>query len=191
VIDIAFAALSLLVLLIPFLVIAVLIKLHDGGPVLYRAPRIGRNGKPFRLYKFRSMSVDADKVNKFVTTSDDDRVTPIGKWLRAKKVDELPQLINVLKGEMSLVGPRPESPKYVDLYTPTQRNVLQVRPGITSAASLAYRHEESMLAGGDWEEVYLTRILPDKLQLDLDYLERRTIGSDIRLILKTAKAIFD
>jgi len=118
-------------------------------------------------------------------------ITPVSRFLRRTKINELPQLINVLRGDMRLVRPRPEDPRYVALYTPEQRRVLTVRPGITSAASLAYRHEEQLLSGADWETVYRTRVLPDKLAIDLAYLARRTLGSDLKLILQTVAAMFD
>ena len=125
---------------------------------------------PFRLYKFRRMVSDADKQGPGITATGDSRITRVGRFLRRTKIDELPQLINVLSGDMSLVGPRPEDPRYVTLYTPEQRRVLAVRPGITSAASLAYRHEEQLLAGADWETVYREEVLPAKLAIDLEYL---------------------
>jgi lipopolysaccharide/colanic/teichoic acid biosynthesis glycosyltransferase len=188
--DILASFIGLLLLSPLFALVALALKLDSAGPVFYRAQRVGRNGVPFRLYKFRSMVVDADKRGPGITATGDARITRVGRFLRRTKIDELPQLINVLKGEMSLVGPRPEDPRYVALYTPEQRRVLAVRPGITSAASLAYRHEEQLLAGEDWETVYRTRVLPDKLAIDLAYLERRTFASDLKLILQTIVAIF-
>jgi len=188
--DILASFIGLLLLSPLFALVALALKLDSAGPVFYRAQRVGRNGVPFRLYKFRSMMVDADKRGPGITATGDARITRVGRFLRRTKIDELPQLINVLKGEMSLVGPRPEDPRYVALYTPEQRRVLAVRPGITSAASLAYRHEEQLLAGEDWETVYRTRVLPDKLAIDLAYLERRTFASDLKLILQTIVAIF-
>jgi lipopolysaccharide/colanic/teichoic acid biosynthesis glycosyltransferase len=155
-------ALSLagLVLLSPlFAILAVGVKMHDGGPVLYRARRVGRGGKEFSLLKFRSMIADADRRGLGLTVQGDPRVTPIGRLLRRTKLDELPQLLNVFRGEMSFVGPRPEDPRYVSRYTPEQRHVLDHRPGITSPASLAYRNEESLLGGEDGERVYVERIL--------------------------------
>jgi len=188
--DILASFIGLLLLSPLFALVALALKLDSAGPVFYRAQRVGRNGVPFRLYKFRSMVVDADKRGPGITATGDARITRVGRFLRRTKIDELPQLINVLKGEMSLVGPRPEDPRYVALYTPEQRRVLAVRPGITSAASLAYRHEEQLLAGEDWETVYRTRVLPDKLAIDLAYLERRTFASDLKLILQTIVAVF-
>ena len=191
VLDIVTAAVGL-VLLCPILLgIAVWIKLDSPGPVFYMANRVGQYSKAFRLYKFRSMRHHADKQGPGITTAGDARITRAGRFVRRTKLDELPQLINVLKGEMSLVGPRPEDPRYVALYTPSQRQVLNVRPGITSAASLAYRHEETMLTGPDWENIYRTQVLPDKLAIDLAYLEQRTLLTDLKLILRTISAIFN
>lgn len=174
-----------------FALVALWIKLDSPGPVFYRAERIGQGGLPFRLYKFRSMVVNADRQGPAITATGDARVTRVGRLLRRTKLDELPQLINVLWGDMSLVGPRPEDPRYVALYRPEQRRVLATRPGITSAASLAYRHEEQLLSGEDWESIYQTKVLPDKLAIDLAYLEQRTLGSDLKLILRTIAAVFD
>lgn len=186
------ASLAGLVILSPlFALIAVGIKLDSPGPVFYWSQRVGKGGRPFQLYKFRSMVADADRRGPGITVAGDPRITRVGRFLRRTKLDELPQLINVLKGDMSLVGPRPEDPRYVALYTPEQRRVLAVRPGITSAASLTYRHEEQLLSGGDWETVYRTRVLPDKLAIDLAYLEHRTLASDLKLILRTIVAVFE
>jgi len=187
--DVA-ASLAGLILLSPlFLLIAARIKLDSPGPVFYRAQRVGRGGVLFRLYKFRSMVAGADKRGPGITAAGDDRVTRVGRFLRRTKLDELPQLINVLTGDMSLVGPRPEDPRYVALYTPQQLKVLAVRPGITSAASLTYRHEEQLLAGPDWEKVYREQVLPAKLAVDLAYLEHRSLRQDVFLILRTIQAM--
>ncbi len=183
--DLIASAIGLMLLSSLFLILAILVKLTSPGPVFYRALRVGKNGRHFYLYKFRTMQAGADKVGPAITASGDRRVTSLGRVLRRTKLDELPQLINVLKGEMSLVGPRPEDPRYVALYTPEQRQVLNVRPGITSAASLSYRHEEDVLAGQDWETIYRQQVMPAKLALDLSYLARRTFWSDLRLIMQT------
>ncbi len=183
--DMAGAAIGLIALSPLFAAISVAIKRHDGGPVFYRAARVGKGGKLFKLYKFRTMVTDADRLGPGITASGDNRITPIGKWLRRTKLDELPQLINVLLGDMSLVGPRPEDPRYVALYTEEQRRVLNARPGITSAASLAYRHEEQMLSGPDWETRYRNEVMPAKIAVDLEYLAQRNLFSDLRLILRT------
>ncbi|MFV9504446.1 MAG: sugar transferase [Oscillochloridaceae bacterium umkhey_bin13] len=188
--DLLGAGLGLLGLAPILLVLACAIRMSDRGPILYQAVRVGRHGQTFRLFKFRTMVVDAARFGPGITASGDRRITPLGRWLRRTKLDELPQLLNVLRGEMSLVGPRPEDPRYVALYTAEQRRVLTVRPGITSAASLHYRHEERLLAGNDWEQYYRETVMPAKLALDLAYLERRTLFSDLRLILRTLQALF-
>lgn len=184
--DVIISGVALLMLSPLLATIAVACRLQDGGPALYRANRIGRQGKPFQLLKFRSMYVGADRQGPGITTAGDTRVTPLGKWLRSTKLDELPQLINVLRGEMSLVGPRPEDPRYVAIYSAEQRRVLDYPPGLTGAASLEFSDEESHLQGDDWEESYRSRILPAKLDLDLQYLQRRTLRSDALLIARTA-----
>jgi lipopolysaccharide/colanic/teichoic acid biosynthesis glycosyltransferase len=183
-------ALAGLAVLAPVLgVIAVLIVRASPGPVLYRAQRIGRGGRPFFLLKFRTMIVDADRQGPGLTLAGDARITSIGRWLRRTKLDELPQLFNVLKGEMSLVGPRPEDPRYVDYYTPEQRQLFTVAPGITSLASLRYRAEEHLLTGPNWEGIYLTQILPHKLEIELEYLRTRNLLTDFGIILRTALAL--
>jgi lipopolysaccharide/colanic/teichoic acid biosynthesis glycosyltransferase len=189
-VDVVAALAGLIVLSPLFLALAVAIKRDSPGPVFYKARRVGRNGREFLLYKFRSMVADADRRGPGITAEGDQRVTKTGRFLRRTKLDELPQLINVLRGDMSLVGPRPEDPRYVALYTPEQQAVLQVRPGITSAASLAYRHEEQLLSGPDWEQVYRTEVMPSKLAIDLAYLSRRTLASDLQLVLQTVLAMF-
>ncbi len=190
VLDIVASLVGLIMLSPLFICLAALIKLDSPGPVFYRALRVGKDGKLFYLYKFRSMVVDAERSGPKITTRGDARVTRVGRFLRRSKLDELPQLINVLKGDMSLVGPRPEDPRYVALYTTEQLRVLTVRPGITSAASLAYRDEEQLLTGENWETVYREEVLPHKLAIDLAYLEQRTLLSDLKLILKTIAAMF-
>lgn len=188
--DVVAAAAGLILLSPLLLALALAIKLDSSGPVFYSARRVGRYGREFRLYKFRSMVADADRHGPAITAAGDRRITRVGRFLRRTKLDELPQLINVLKGEMSLVGPRPEDPRYVALYTSEQRQVLEARPGITSAASLAFRHEEQLLAGPDWETRYREHVLPTKLTIDLDYLAQRTLASDLRLVMQTILAMF-
>ena len=173
-----------------FYLVTLLIKFTSPGPVFYRGLRVGKSGKLFRVFKFRSMVMDAHNLGPGITAEDDSRITLIGRILRCTKIDELPQLINVLKGDMSLVGPRPEDPRYVVQYTPEQREIFKVRPGITSAASLAYRHEEEILSGPDWERIYCTEVLPAKLAIDLDYLYKRTFFSDLFLIIRTIFSLF-
>jgi len=181
-----------LVLLSPlFLSIAMLSKLFSSGPVFYRQDRVGKGGRTFSILKFRTMQVDADKVGPHITVEGDLRITRLGRLLRFCKLDELPQLWNVLKGDMSLVGPRPEVPCYVAGYTEGQRLVLRVRPGITDAASLAYRHEEQLLAHHpDPERYYRQVVLCDKLELNLAYLDQISFGHDLSLILRTVWSIF-
>lgn len=187
--DMVVALVGLISLSPLWLLIAISLVLDSPGPLFYRAHRVGKDGNLFYLYKFRSMVTDADRRGPAITAAGDARVTRVGRVLRKTKLDELPQLLNVLRGEMSLVGPRPEDPRYVALYTPEQRQVLQVRPGITSAASLAFRHEEALLTGVDWETTYRTQVLPSKLAIDLDYLRQRTLRSDLRLIMHTIAAM--
>lgn len=185
------ASASGLIFLSPlFLIVSLLITLTSRGPVFYRGMRVGKNGKPFRLYKFRTMVVDAEKRGPGITAVGDSRITAVGRCLRDYKIDELPQLINVFKGEMALVGPRPEDPRYVEHYTEEQRKVLEVRPGITSLASLRYRSEETVLVGPQWEQIYVKRVLPDKLAIDLEYLKKKTAWTDLGIILKTLLAVF-
>lgn len=180
------ASLIGLILFSPLLlIIGVLVKATSEGPIFYRANRVGRFGKPFKLYKFRSMVVDADKIGPGVTGAVDPRITSVGRFLRKTKLDELPQLINVFGGDMSMVGPRPEDPRYVALYTDEQRRVLTVRPGITSPASVRYRDEEAMLIGDDWEKHYIEIVMPAKLVLDVEYAQNSTFWRDLALILVT------
>jgi lipopolysaccharide/colanic/teichoic acid biosynthesis glycosyltransferase len=176
-----------LTLLAPlFLLVAVAVKLGDGGPVFYLQQRVGRHGRPFRILKFRTMAPGADQRGLPITTDRDARVTRVGKWLRAWKLDELPQLANVLVGDMGLVGPRPEVPRYVALYTPEQARVLSLRPGITDPASIAYRSESQLLRHcQDPEAYYIQTLLPDKLRINLAYAARAGFWSNLRIILAT------
>jgi lipopolysaccharide/colanic/teichoic acid biosynthesis glycosyltransferase len=184
--DIVASAIGLLVLWPVFLVIAVLIKLEDGGPVFYRQERIGYKGRLFKIWKFRTMVVNADKLGKPLTVGRDPRITRVGYWLRKFKLDELPQLLNVLLGEMSLVGPRPEVPQYVALYTPEQRRVLDLVPGITDPASIKFANEAELLAeASDPEKFYIEHIMPTKIRLNMEYASHATLWSDILVILKT------
>jgi lipopolysaccharide/colanic/teichoic acid biosynthesis glycosyltransferase len=178
---------GILFLLPVFAAIAFSVKVCDGGPVLYLSKRIGKSGRLFDIYKFRTMVTNADSVGGKVTVSGDPRVTPVGRLLRRYKLDELPQLLNVLKGDMSLVGPRPEDPRYIIYYTQEQRKLLRSRPGITSPASVHYRNEETLLRGRDWEQDYTQYILPHKLNMELQYLPRRTMWTDMAIVLKTLR----
>ena len=186
--DLVVAAAGLLILSPLFALLAAAVKLSSRGPVFHRGERVGRGGRPFELYKFRSMRVG--EAGPHITRAGDSRITAIGRLLRRTKLDELPQLINVLRGDMSLVGPRPEAPRYVALYDAEQRRILSVRPGITSPASLRYRSEEAQLVGDDWERLYVEEIMPAKLRIDLDYIGRRTLASDLRVIAGTVAALF-
>ena len=188
--DIAASALGLIVLSPLLVLVALAIKLDSAGPVFYRATRVGKDSNLFRLVKFRSMKAGADQQGPGITTARDARITQVGRFIRLSKLDELPQLWNVLIGQMSIVGPRPEDPRYVALYTEEQRQVLTVRPGITSPASLAYRHEEQMLHGDNWEQRYVEEVLPAKLAVDLEYARHPTLWQDILIIGKTLIVLF-
>lgn len=188
--DIVVSAAALCVLWPVLLLIALAIVVDDPGPVFYRQVRVGRGGKPFRIFKFRTMVVDADKKGLSITVGRDSRITRVGAFLRKTKLDELAQLLNVLMGQMSFVGPRPEVPRYVELYTPYQRQVLLVRPGITDYASIAYRNENDLLAGAkDPERMYIETVMPDKIELNMKYLREISPLADVRLILKTIIAV--
>lgn len=180
-----------LVLLAPlFLGIALLVKVADGGPVFYRQVRAGYRGRPFRLWKFRTMIPDAEKRGPPITVGSDSRITRVGVLLRRFKLDELPQVFNVLVGEMSLVGPRPEVPRYVRRYTREQRRVLDLVPGVTDPASLRYRQEATLLGQtADPERRYLEDVLPEKIRLSLDYAARATRWSDLWIVLRTLGAL--
>ena len=181
-IDIMLALIGLVFASPVLAVIAALVRIKDGRPVIYRAERVGQHGRLFHLYKFRTM---VPSSGSSVTVWADPRVTRLGQNLRRMKLDELPQLLNVLLGDMSFVGPRPEDPSYVALYTEEQRKVLTAKPGITGVAALEYSDEESLLRGDDWEETYRERIMPAKLKLEADYLARRTAWTDARLVVRT------
>jgi lipopolysaccharide/colanic/teichoic acid biosynthesis glycosyltransferase len=187
----AFASAIALMLLFPlFIVVSLLIKLTSAGPIFFSQRRVGRDGRLFRIVKFRSMRDGADKQGPAITAHGDLRITPLGTVLRLAKIDELPQLWNVLKGEMSLVGPRPELPRYVDHYSATQRTVLTVRPGMTDPASIKYAREELDLGeNADAERFYANVILPDKLNLNLQYIEKVTLFRDLSLLSKTVIAV--
>ena len=181
-----------LVVFAPLLaIIAYRIKRFDGGPVLYAGNRVGRFGRPFGMYKFRSMVLNADQIGGSSTPDDDPRITPVGKFLRRYKLDELPQLLNVVKGDMSLVGPRPQVQWAVDLYTPEQREVLTVRPGITDYASVRFPNEGEILKGStDPDRDYMEKIHPEKMRLSLEYVRNRSLLTDFKVLAQTAAAIF-
>ncbi|HEY3282035.1 MAG TPA: sugar transferase [Armatimonadota bacterium] len=182
--DVVASLLGLLLLSPLLLLVGLLVRLTSPGPALFSQERVGRGGRTFRILKFRSMRPSAE--GPLVTSSGDSRVTPIGRLLRKTKMDELPQLINVLLGQMSLVGPRPEVPHYVKLYNERQRAVLAARPGITGPCQIEYCDEEAVLAAApDPEAAYRDKVLPAKLEIDLRYLQRRTVLTDLGILYRT------
>lgn len=184
--DLGAALLGLVVLAPVFAAVALAIASSSPGPVFFRQERVGRDGRMFRIFKFRTMRQDAEAHGAQLTVEGDPRITSVGRFLRASKIDELPQLINVVTGEMALVGPRPEVPRYVALYSDEQRRVLTVRPGITDPASIEYRDENAVLAAADDPEAaYVHEVMPHKLAINLEYLHRRTLATDIGVILST------
>ncbi|QNM97361.1 sugar transferase [Chitinimonas koreensis] len=190
--DLLLAVPAALLLLLPMLLIGCAVRLDSPGPALFRQQRIGRHGRPFAILKFRTMRHGAEGQGPAVTAGGDDRITRCGRWLRRHKLDELPQLFNVIGGSMSLVGPRPEVPRYVERYPAASRAlILSVPPGITARAALAYRDEEALLAGADdAERCYLERVLPAKLALDEDYVRNRSLAGDCRILLDTLLALY-
>jgi len=187
--DITIALIGLIILAPVFAVIAILIKLDSPGPVFFRGKRVGQYGKMFYILKFRSMVPDAPQKGAAITCNDDPRITRTGRFLRKTKLDELPSLVNVLKGEMSLVGPRPEAPTWVEHYTPQQRVVLTVKPGITGLAQIKYRNEEALLSRANLETEY-PQIMNDKLNIDLNYVKNRSFLLDTRILLETVMVLF-
>ena len=188
--DIFFSALGLIMLFPFFVVFYLLIRIESKGGAFYIQERIGKNGKPFGLYKFRTMRVGSDTEGLLTVGERDSRITRIGYILRKTKIDELPQLLNVLKGDMSLVGPRPEVRKYTDLYTEEQRKVLSVRPGITDYASIEYVNENELLSkADDPERMYIEEVMPDKIKLNMKYLKHYTVGEYFRIIFLTFKSL--
>lgn len=191
--DIIFSLFGLMLVSPLFLVIAVLIKIESPGQVFYCGERAGKNGKLFKMFKFRSMVINAEKLGGPSTSADDSRLTKFGKFLRKRNLDELPQLLNILKGEMSFVGPRPEVPSEVETYDEeTKRIILSVKPGLTDLATLENIHEEEILKGSaDPHQAYRELIQPQKLKLAKEYVKNRSFWLDIKIILKTLKsAIF-
>jgi lipopolysaccharide/colanic/teichoic acid biosynthesis glycosyltransferase len=186
--DIVFSAIGVSVLFLPCLFIAFLVCIDSRGPIFFRQQRVGKDAKIFRIIKFRTMIVQSELPGLSITVASDSRITRFGKYLRKYKIDEFPQLLNVLLGDMSFVGPRPEVPKYVQLYTEEQRQILKVKPGITDAASLKYRDESSLFEGmANPEEYYKTVILPDKIRLSLDYSMKSNIlkaSTNPKLVLR-------
>ncbi|MGW8308454.1 MAG: sugar transferase [Achromobacter pulmonis] len=189
--DIIVSLSGLIVLSPLFLVVAVAIKRDTPGPVFYRQVRVGKDGKPFRIHKFRSMAVSSGNDTKEITVGGDTRITRTGAWIRHWKLDELPQLIDVLTGDMSVVGPRPEVPRYVELYPDAARRVvLSVKPGITDLASIRFRHENDLLAqSSDPERAYRESVLPEKLRLQQEYVRTQSFIGDLRILIATVSAI--
>lgn len=188
--DIVVAIISLIVLAPLFIIIMILIKIDDGGPVFYIQERVGRGFQTFKLLKFRTMVVEGDKKGLLITRHDDQRITRVGKILRKYKIDELPQLINIIKGDMSIVGPRPEMKKYVDLFKEEYKSILKVRPGLTDYATIEFRNEEEILGKFyDPEQAYINVILPNKIELSRKYVNEAGLITDILIIAKTIKAI--
>ncbi len=184
--DIFFSIIGLVILLPFFIIIALIIVINSRGPVFYRQVRVGLNGRDFKLFKFRSMRVDSDKGSLLTIGGRDNRITSVGYFIRKYKIDELPQLINVLLGNMSLVGPRPEVRKYVNLYSPEQLKVLSVKPGITDYASIQYSNENELLGNAsDPEHTYISEIMPAKLALNLVYIEQKSVLTDFIIIFNT------
>ena len=184
--DFLSSLIGLIVVSPVFLTLAILIKREDGGPIFYRGVRVGRFGKPFRIFKFRTMVLNAEKMGGPSTADDDPRITKVGRFIRRFKLDELSQLINVLKGEMSIVGPRPEVQMYVDMFTQEEKAILNVRPGITDWASIWNPDEGAILAGSpDPEKTYMEKIRPEKIRLQLKYVRERSLWSDLEIIVQT------
>jgi lipopolysaccharide/colanic/teichoic acid biosynthesis glycosyltransferase len=184
--DMVMSSIGLILLSPFFLIISILIKMDSKGPILFKQTRVGRYEKDFKILKFRTMVTDAEKRGAQITVGRDSRITRVGHLLRKSKLDELPQLLNVFKGDMSLVGPRPEVPRYTQYYDEVQKRIFEIRPGITDYASIKYRDENEILAlSKDPEKTYIEEIMVDKLKLNLEYLEKRSLITDIKIIFKT------
>ena len=187
--DIIVSLIGIIILGIFLIIISIIIKCTSEGPVFFKQIRVGQSGKEFKIFKFRTMVVNAESLGTQITIGKDKRITKIGHFLRKYKIDELPQLFNVFIGEMSFVGPRPEVPKYVAMYNETQRKVLSVRPGITDLASIRYRNENEILGraknADEAEDMYINEIMPDKLKLNLEYIEKSNVFFDIYIFFKT------
>lgn len=190
ILDVFFSIFGLLLLSPILFIISLIIQLESKGGIFYLQERIGKNGIPFKLFKFRSMAVGSDSKGLLTVGMNDARITKSGQFIRRYKIDELPQFINVLKGEMSLVGPRPEVKKYVDLYTETQRKVLSVKPGMTDLASIEFSHENEILENQENpEEYYIQEIMPKKIELNMLFIENTNLINYFKLILKTGLKI--
>ena len=192
ILDILVSLVGLICLFPLLLLAAVLIKLDSRGPIFFRQERIGMRFRPFQILKFRTMVQDSSTRGQSITVGDDPRITRVGWFLRKTKIDELPQLINVLRGEMTFVGPRPEVPQYVELFRQDYEEILKVRPGITDLASIKYRDEAALLGQSENpEEEYITRVLPDKINLGKEYIRRSSVFFDLTLMFKTFLRLFD
>lgn len=191
IVDIFFSIMLIIFLIIPIAIIALAVKLTSEGPVFYRQERVTTYGKLFKIYKFRTMVVNADKIGSLVTTDSDNRVTKIGRFLRKYRLDELPQVFNVLSGDMTVVGTRPEVMRYVEKYAPEYYATLLMPAGITSLASIMYKDEEKLLSNeDDVDSVYINTILPEKMKYNLQYIKNFGFRADIKLMLKTVKEVF-
>lgn len=190
--DIVMAASGLIIFSPAWLLAAFLILREDPGPLIYRSVRVGRDGREFRMWKFRTMVLNAEKLGGPSTSADDPRLLNSGRVLRKYKLDELPQLVNVLRGDMSIVGPRPEVRFYTDMYSSEERRLLSVRPGITDWASIRFRNEGEILKGAaDPEQAYMEKIRPEKIRLGLEYVKRQSLREDLAIIVATVKAVFE
>ncbi len=188
--DIIFSFIGLILLLPFFIIIALFIAIDSRGGIFYKQIRVGKNGNDFKLFKFRSMKTNSDKGSLLTVGGRDSRITKIGYFIRKYKIDELPQLINVLLGDMSLVGPRPEVRRYVELYNEQQKMVLTVKPGITDYASIEYSNENELLGKAENpEQTYINEIMPAKLNLNLKYIAEQGMKTDVKIILRTIKKI--
>lgn len=188
--DILASLFGILVMAIPMIIISIAIKLDSKGPVFFKQKRVKKNNKDFTILKFRTMVVDAPKLGMAITVGDDHRITKVGKFLRKTKLDEFPQLFNVLVGDMSFVGPRPEVRKYVDMYSDSDKDILKIRPGITDLASIKYRDESEILDKSDNpEKTYVEEIMPNKIELNKQYIENINLLNDIKIILQTLKIL--
>jgi lipopolysaccharide/colanic/teichoic acid biosynthesis glycosyltransferase len=191
VLDIFFSVLLLLILMPVIMIIALIIKIDSRGPLIFVQKRVGKGNVDFDLYKFRTMYIQSNKGSLITIGKKDQRITRAGLFLRRYKLDEIPQLWNVLKGDMSLVGPRPEVRKYVDLYTEEQKKVLDVKPGITDYASIKYKNENELLEGkDDPEDFYILHIMPDKIRLNMKYINKKTTGKYLKIIFVTFASVF-
>ena len=188
--DIVVSALALLILSPLFLLLALAVKLDSPGPVFYRQVRVGQFNKDFRIFKFRTMVQDADKIGPPLTMGRDPRITRVGAFIRKLRLDEFSQFLNVLNGTMSFVGPRPEVRRYVDAYTPEYMATLLIRPGITAPSSIAFKDEDKLLnAGGDPEKIYVEKILQPKMALNLEYMKHISVAGDIKIMFQTIAAV--